>query len=54
MSTMSYRPRDKRRGKTVKQCFSVSEATIKGLDKIREAFHRRYPFGELSNLVGCA
>lgn len=38
-----YRPRDKKKGPTRKVTFSVSDATIQGLDKIRTAFRRRWP-----------
>lgn len=38
-----YRKREKKKGPTRKVTFSVSEATIQGLDRIRTAFRRRYP-----------
>lgn len=50
MSKMSYRSRDPRRGKTRKVSFSVSESTIEGLDKIRNAFRLKYPTAQFPTL----
>ena len=38
-----YRQRVKSGGRSVRRSFSITTATIEGLNKIRAAFHRRYP-----------